>query len=241
MTSAHIGTMTTLPDTLRSAVLPDPIRAAIFDMDGTLLDTDALHGQAFAVTGKAMGYPLPATLQHSMVGIHRDGSRRLVADHMGPDFPLDRFFDESDLAFTAMLDAGIPLRPGAEIILEHFAKAGVPMAIATSSEAPYAQQRLEKAGLLHYFDVVVTRNDVTQAKPHPEPYLLAASRLGIDPAHCVAIEDSPAGVRSATSAGIATVMVPDLLPATEEQTLLCAEVLPSLHALRDLLLAPAEG
>lgn len=233
--------MTTLPATLRSPALPDPIRAAIFDMDGTLLDTEALHGQAFAVTGKAMGYPLPATLQHSMVGIHRDGSRRLVADHMGPDFPLDLFFDESDVAFTAMLDAGIPLRPGAEIILEHFAKAGVPMAIATSSEAPYAQQRLEKAGLLHYFDVVVTRNDVTQAKPHPEPYLLAASRLGVDPADCVAIEDSPAGVRSATAAGIATVMVPDLLPATEEQTLVCAQILPSLEALRDLLLAPAEG
>jgi len=233
--------MTLLPDTLHSAVLPDPIRAAIFDMDGTLLDTEALHGKAFAVAGKALGYPLPTELQNAMVGVHRDGSRRLVAEHMGPDFPLDRFFDEGDVAFAAMLDAGIPLRPGAEVILDHFAKAGVPIAIATSSEAPYAQERLEKAGLLRYFDVVVTRNDVTQAKPHPEPYLLAASRLGVDPAHCVAIEDSPAGVRSATSAGIATVMVPDLLPATEEQTLLCAEVLPSLHALRDLLLAPAEG
>ncbi|WP_395393260.1 HAD family phosphatase [Novosphingobium sp. BL-8A] len=222
-------------------VLPDPIRAAIFDMDGTLLDTEAAHRNAFVQTGHAIGHPLPDDLLLSMVGVHRGGSRRLVAERMGPDFPLDHFFDESDVLFEAMVDAGIALRPGAEVILEHFVKAGVPLAIATSTEAPYATQRLEKAGLLSYFDVVVTRSDVTHAKPHPEPYLLAASRLGVDPAHCVAVEDSPAGVRASSSAGIATVLVPDLLPPTEEMVLASAEVLPSLHALRDLLLAPTEA
>jgi beta-phosphoglucomutase-like phosphatase (HAD superfamily) len=80
---------------------------------------------------------------------------------------------------------------------------------------------------------------VVRPKPHPEPYLLAARRLGVDPAHVVAVEDSHAGVRSATAAGIATVMVPDLLPPTEELTLACAQVLPSLTDLRDLLLATA--
>ncbi|TCM17329.1 HAD superfamily hydrolase (TIGR01509 family) [Novosphingobium sp. PhB165] len=222
-------------------VLPDPIRAAIFDMDGTLLDTEAGHRRAFAEVGRAMGVSVPDELLASMVGVYREGSRRLVADAMGPDFPLDRFFDESDVLFEAMVDAGIPLRPGAELILDHFADAGVPMAIATSTEAPYAAQRLEKAGLLSYFDVVITRSDVRNAKPHPEPYLLAASRLGVDPMDCIAVEDSPAGLRSATAAGIATIVVPDLLPATEEMTLAAARVLPSLSALRDLLLAPVEA
>lgn len=220
----------------RSA-LPDPVRAVIFDMDGTLVDTEAAHRQAFVDTGNALGWPLSDALLLSMVGIHRDENQRMLADRLGPDFPLAQFYADSDALFEAAVDAGIPLRPGAELLLDHLAHAGIPMALATSTAAPFAQQRLARSGLLDYFDVIVTRSDVERPKPHPEPYLLAARRLGVDPAHIVAVEDSHAGVRSATAAGIATVMVPDLLPPTEELTLACAHVLPSLADLRDLLLA----
>lgn len=217
--------------------LPNPVRAVIFDMDGTLLDTEAAHRRAFAQTGEAIGWPMADDLLLSMVGIHRDENERMLAAHLGPDFPLARFYADSDALFEAAVDAGIPLRPGARRILDHLAQVGIPMALATSTAAPYAQQRLEKSGLLHYFDVVVTRTDVDRPKPHAEPYLLAARLLGVDPAHCVAVEDSHVGVRSATAAGIATVMVPDLLPPTEELVLACAQILPSLTDLRDLLLA----
>ncbi|BBF67912.1 MULTISPECIES: HAD family hydrolase [Sphingomonas] len=222
---------------LIASTLPNPVRAVIFDMDGTLLDTEAAHRRAFAQTGDAIGWPMADDLLLSMVGIHRDENERMLAAHLGPDFPLARFYADSDALFEAAVEAGIPLRPGAQLLLDHLAQAGIPMALATSTAAPYAQQRLEKSGLLHYFDVVVTRSDVDQPKPHPQPYLLAARLLGVDPAHCVAVEDSHAGVRSATAAGIATVMVPDLLPPTEELTLACAQILPSLTDLRDLLLA----
>lgn len=229
--------MATISPFVQTPALPDPIRAVIFDMDGTLLDTEAAQHRAFEATGHALGWPLSAEILEQMIGINRDANQRMLAERMGTQFPLEQFYAESDALFEAAVDAGLPLRPGARPILDHFREAGVPIALCTSTMGGKAQARLAQAGLLDYFDVVVTRSDVTNPKPHPEPYLLAAERLGVDPAACVAVEDSYAGVRSAVAAGIATVMVPDLLPPTEEQTLVVAKVLPSLSDLRDLLLA----
>ncbi|PNU05939.1 HAD family hydrolase [Novosphingobium guangzhouense] len=228
--------MATIPNSI-----PDPVRAAIFDMDGTLIATEAAHHRSYALTAEAIGWPLGEDVLDAMVGISRDLNEKMLAERLGPEFPLARFYDEADALFMAMLDRGVELRPGAVLILEHFRASGIPMALCTSTNGGLAERRLEKAGLIDYFDVIVTRSDVIEPKPSPEPYLLAASRLGIDPAHCLAVEDSYAGVLSATSAGIPTVMVPDLLPATDEMAAAGALVLPSLDALRDLLMAPVDS
>lgn len=218
--------------------LPDPVRAVIFDMDGTLLDTEAEHRRVMAQAADALGWPFSEDVQLAMIGIHREANRAMLVKRFGADFPLEQFYADADRLFEAALEAAVPMRPGVEPLLQQLAQAGIPMAIATSTEAPYAQQRLQKAGLLDYFDTVVTRNDVDRPKPHPEPYLLAARRLGVDPAQAIAVEDSYAGVRSAAAAGMATVMVPDLLPPTDAERELVAMVLPSLHDLAALLPAP---
>lgn len=216
-------------------IFPAAIDAVIFDMDGTLLDTEAVHLQAFRETGPAIGWDVPDTVLLAMVGIHRDANALMLARALGPDFPVQQFHAESDIRFDAAVRAGVPLRPGALAMLDYLANRGTPMAIATSTAAPAAQQRLKASGLLPYFDTVVTRSDVTCPKPHPEPYRLATQRLGVDPARALAVEDSHAGVRSASAAGIATVMVPDLLPATPDLAALCVAVLPSLTQLFDIL------
>ncbi|WP_313808455.1 HAD family phosphatase [Sphingobium sp.] len=221
--------------------LPDPVRAVVFDMDGTLLDTEAEHRRTMAEAAAALGWPFSAELQLAMVGIHRDANRIMLVEHFGADFPLEQFYADSDLLFEAALEAVIPMRPGVEPVLARLASAGIPMAVATSTEEPHASRRLEKAGLLDYFDAVVTRNDVERPKPHPEPYLLAAKRLGVAAIDAVAVEDSHAGVRSAATAGMATIMIPDLLPPTEAELQLVAAVLPSLHDLAALILPEPQG
>jgi beta-phosphoglucomutase-like phosphatase (HAD superfamily) len=107
--------------------------------------------------------------------------------------------------------------------------------VATSTRQPRAQQRLAQAGLLGFFAVVVAGDEVENGKPAPDIYLEAARRLGIDPARSFALEDSHAGVRAAHAAGLKVIMVPDLLPATEEIEKLTHRVVPSLDAVLAVL------
>jgi HAD superfamily hydrolase (TIGR01509 family) len=104
----------------------------------------------------------------------------------------------------------IVVRPGARELLEAVAAAGVPHALVTGSQRPFTEAVLASTALS--FQVTVTGDDVTRTKPDPEPYRLAAKLLDADPEHCVALEDSPNGVASATGAGCRVVAVPSLLP-----------------------------
>ena len=136
-----------------------------------------------------------------------------------------------------MIRQGLPVRPGALELLDALDRLELPRAVATSTASPFAQDRLRHAGLIDRIDTIVTLSDVPRAKPAPDPYLHAIERLGSRAEATLALEDSHNGVRAASSAGLFTIMVPDLLPPTAETDSLVAGTLPSLADVAELLLS----
>lgn len=191
--------------------------AVIFDLDGTLLDTERMGIETGEAALVRMGRPAPQGLLASLVGLDEPTSRGILRDHLGADFDfphLDRLWAE---ALIERRDRdGIPLRPYVHDLLAVLRGAGMPFAIATSSTADQAREKLAAAGLTDSFDIVVTRSDVPLPKPAPDVYLLAARRLGLAPDRCLAFEDSDVGAVAARAAGMTVVQVPDMVPLSGE-------------------------
>ncbi|WIY53013.1 HAD family phosphatase [Devosia sp. YIM 151766] len=203
--------------TILSDILPlRPFQAAIFDMDGTLLDTEAVFRDIVYDVCTELGFEMTDDVHRSMVGSSHEHTNRLLIEAYGVAFPYSLFDEKCRVIMRERSHAGVPVKPGARDFIVELRDRGIPVAVATSSRNPHAEHHLNAAGLLELFETVVTRDDVVHPKPHPEPYLTAAKRLGIEPALCLALEDSHAGVHAAHAAGMQTVMVPDLVSPNAE-------------------------
>jgi HAD superfamily hydrolase (TIGR01509 family) len=187
--------------------------AAIFDLDGLLIDTERLAIAAGHEIIALLGLPAAPGLFESLVGKDDATGARHVAAHFGPSFPLADFGQRWNRRFAEKLDDGIPLRPGAIDLLDAIEALGLPRAVATSSRRASAHRKLALTGLAPRFATVVTFDCIANPKPAPDPYLEAAARLGFDPARCIAFEDSDTGVAAARAAGMTVVQVPDMQPS----------------------------
>ena len=213
-------------------MFPRPIRAVVFDMDGLLLDSEVVVREALIQSAAALNYHFPDELFLEMVGRSYPDSRRLMEAHFDKDFPHGAW--EAGVR-AYMSKAVICLKSGVVELLDELDRRNLPRAVATSSGRIHVDRHFGEHGLAARFDAVVTSEDVARHKPHPDPYLKAAELLGVDPAHCLALEDSHNGVRAAHAAGMMTVMVPDLLHPTEEMQNLCVSVAESLHIVEAML------
>ena len=219
--------------------LPRPVRAVVFDMDGLLIDTEQLVFRCMQETALDMGRVMPMEVFRQMVGLPHVKSDLILADHYGAGFDFEIWREGIGRRFREGAAAGVALKTGVVELLDHLDAVKMPRAIATSSGQESVEHSLSPWDLMGRFDAFITRDVQTNHKPHPEPFLLAASALGVAPQDCLALEDSHNGIRSASSAGMMTVMVPDMLDATEEMHGLCIRIAADLHEVRTMLEAQA--
>jgi HAD superfamily hydrolase (TIGR01509 family) len=217
--------------------LPRPVKAVVFDMDGLLFDSESVYRDAMMETARAAGFEMPNELFLKLVGMPWAGNISLLVNHFGADFDHEAFRKESTRRFHVVADAEICLKAGVVEILDFLDAVRMPRAVATSSMHKTVQHHLGQHGLLERFDALVAQGDYAKGKPAPDPFLAAAARLGVAAEDCLALEDSHNGVRAAHAAGMMTIMVPDLLDASEEMQSLCVRIAHDLHEVRELLAA----
>jgi HAD superfamily hydrolase (TIGR01509 family) len=194
------------------------IDAVILDMDGLMLDTEALYKIAMQKAAIELGYSLDDDFYFSLVGQPYSANKIDLVKQFGAGFPLNDFGERWARLWREEVEAGgIPLKPGLVELLDHLARRRLPVAIATSSDRDYAALSLRAAKLdPGAFVHVITGDMVARGKPAPDIYLEAARRLAIDPAHILAIEDSDAGILAARAAGMMPIQVPDLKPPSAQ-------------------------
>jgi HAD superfamily hydrolase (TIGR01509 family) len=212
-----------------------PVAGVIFDMDGLLVDTERVYLNGLLKAAAAVDREMTAAFAHSMIGVPGKECIAMIEDHYGPGFDMDAFSAVYDQIVARRLAEDIPLRPGARELVTYLSDEGIPQAIATSSRRPTVERYMTNVGLLEHFAAIVSREDVANAKPAPDPFLIAAKRLGLAPPECLALEDSYHGITAAHAAGTMPIMVPDLLAATDVMRAKCIAVVDDLHAVWALL------
>ncbi|MDK1489750.1 HAD family phosphatase [Sinorhizobium sp. 7-81] len=215
--------------------LPRKPSAVVFDMDGLIFDTEALYRDAVLAAALERGLDMPLPLYLSTIGLSGEATREFLGNHFGKDFNLEGFWTAATNHFHIMAETQLRLKPGVIELLDILEDAGLPWAIATSSSHQSVQHHLAAHGLLKRFNTIIASGNYTHGKPHPEPFLRAADLLGVPPELCLALEDSHNGIRAACSAGMMTIMVPDLVEPTDDIRQLCLGVATDLHEVCDIV------
>lgn len=193
------------------------IKAVLFDMDGTLIDTEKYYRVFWPIAMAEFGYTLTDEQVLSMRSLGRPFAPAQLKAWFGEDLDYYAVRNRRKELMEEVIDRdGIQLKPGAVEILEELKRRGVLIAIATATDLERTEKYLKMTGIREYFDRLISATQVKEGKPSPDIYLYACEQLGLAPEECIAVEDSPNGVTSAYRAGCKVVMVPDQTEPDEE-------------------------
>ncbi len=205
-----------------------PIKGALFDMDGLLLDTERLYMASFNATVAQFDLPEMPEVAMRCIGLRADATAVIVTEALAGRVDYARFDMICRARFAQSLSQNIPLRPGAKALLQHLKSCGLPCALATSTHTEMALEHLQTTGLAEYFRHVIGGDQIKNAKPAPDIYHKAAQSLGLEAHECAAFEDSDPGATAAVRSGARTVQIPDIKQPSANTRALGHLIAPSL-------------
>lgn len=211
-------------------------QAVVFDMDGVIFDSE--KGVLSSWQEVAEKYQIPDIEQtfRDCIGLNAAATKEKMLQRYGQDFPYDAYKKEMSQLFHSRYDGGrLPMKPGVVELLSFLQEQGIKIALASSTRREVVLQELGDAGVLPYFQQVICGDMVKRSKPAPDIFMTACECLGVDVSEAYAIEDSYNGIRSAHSAGLRPIMVPDMAAASPEMEELTEHILPSLYEVKAYL------
>ncbi|MFF9818365.1 HAD family hydrolase [Streptomyces sp. NPDC014006] len=202
---------TTVPALGTKTAEGSALQAVLLDMDGTLVDTEGFWWDVEVEVFASLGHALDDSWRHVVVGGPMTRSAGFLIEATGADIPLAELTVLLNQGFEDLIGDALPLMPGAARLLAELHEQAVPTALVSASHRRIIDRVLTTLGP-HHFSLSIAGDEVSRTKPHPDPYLLAAAGLGVDPARCAVVEDTATGVAAAEAAGCHVVAVPSVAP-----------------------------
>lgn len=217
-----------------------PIQAVIFDMDGLMIDSERITFEGYQQYCRQYGHVLDRPTYLLCLGKPVRDVAEVFYQAFGRDFPFPSAVQATHARMAKVFEEqGVPVKPGLKPLLTRLHEAGIPCALATSSDRHRVDRILELAGLQQDFAAIICGDEVRRSKPAPDIFLKAAEALHVEPAHCLVLEDSEMGILAADTGGLPVICIPDMKEPEPDYARRCAAILPSLDQAAEWIF-PAE-